>query len=124
MTDRLSRFTPNAPSLGRDAILFAAGRRSARASSTWKAAVALLAASQTITLIALWPTRPTTVVPVVSPPALTPVSEPMISPPSPPTNVWTVAAGPDLLDAPTPRTTVQFVPSDPPLTVRSGLPFE
>ena len=53
VTDRLSRFTPHAPGLDRDAILFAAGRRSARGSWVWKAAAGLLALSQAVTLVGL-----------------------------------------------------------------------
>ena len=53
--ERLSRFTPDSGSLERDALLFAAGRRSARANRGWIALAAVLAASQVLTLVLLWP---------------------------------------------------------------------
>src|SRR5579885_1926789 len=90
MTDRLSRFTPNAPGLDRDAILFAAGRRAGRGALVWKAAAALLAVSQAITLVALWPAHPAVVNPVSPPPpASAPAPEPPAPPASPPSDVWT-----------------------------------
>jgi hypothetical protein len=119
MTDRLSRFTPSAPGLDRDAILFAAGRRAARGSWLWKAAAGLLAVSQAVTLVALWPKPPAAVAPVAPTPAVAP--EP-VPPPSPPrSDIWTAATGPDVLEAPSSPSTAQFVQADPPLTVRSGL---
>jgi hypothetical protein len=53
--ERLSRFTPNAGALDRDALLFAAGRSSARPNRGWKAMATLLASTQALTLIVLWP---------------------------------------------------------------------
>src|SRR5262245_13822395 len=99
MTDRLSRFTPTAPGLDRDAILFAAGRRSARGSWLWKALAGLLAATQVLTLLALWP-RPQPAGTSVSPPAMVaPAAEP--APPPPPTSspgdVLTAGSRPDVL---------------------------
>ena len=58
VTDSLARFTPSAPGLDRDAILFAAGRRAARGSWVWKALAVTLAVSQLVTLVALWPKEP------------------------------------------------------------------
>jgi hypothetical protein len=56
--ERLSRFTPNAGGLDRDALLFAAGRGSARPSRGWITLATLLANTQILSLVFLWP-RPT-----------------------------------------------------------------
>ena len=76
--ERLSRFTPDAGGLDRDALLFAAGRASARPNRGWITLAALLANTQILSLVLLWP-RPTppeggltvaaAVAPVPSPPA-------------------------------------------------------
>lgn len=55
LAERLSRFTPDGSGLDRDAVLFAAGRASVRPNRRWKALVAVLAASQILTLVSLWP---------------------------------------------------------------------
>lgn len=56
--ESLSRFTPDAAGLNRDALLFAAGRASVRPNRLWKALVAVLAVSQLLTLVSLWPHTP------------------------------------------------------------------
>jgi len=56
--ESLSRFTPHGSGLDRDAILFAAGRATARPNRGWMALAAALAACQLVTLAILWP-RPT-----------------------------------------------------------------
>ncbi len=53
--ERLTRFTPNAAGLDRDALLFAAGRSSARPNRGWKALATALAGSQVLSLVVLWP---------------------------------------------------------------------
>jgi hypothetical protein len=54
--ERLSKFTPDASGLDRDALLFAAGRVSARPGRRWRALCAALTASQLVTLAILaWP---------------------------------------------------------------------
>ncbi len=58
LEERLSRFTPDATGLNRDALLFAAGRASMRPSRRWQALVAVLATSQLLTLVCLWPRTP------------------------------------------------------------------
>ena len=58
LAERLSRFTPDAGELDRDALLFAAGRASARPGRRWKAVAGALAASQLLTLLFLWPRTP------------------------------------------------------------------
>ena len=58
LAERLSRFTPDAAGLDRDALLFAAGRASVRPSRFWGALAGVLAASQLLTLVCLWPRTP------------------------------------------------------------------
>ncbi|HWB12127.1 MAG TPA: hypothetical protein VG826_23070 [Pirellulales bacterium] len=53
--ERLSRFTPDAGTLDRDDLLFAAGRASARPNRGWMCLSALLGASHVIALAVLWP---------------------------------------------------------------------
>jgi hypothetical protein len=57
--ERLNRFTPDAGLLDRDALLFAAGRSSARPNRGWMALAGLLLATQSLSLVLLWP-HPTT----------------------------------------------------------------
>jgi hypothetical protein len=56
--ERLSRFTPDPGRLDRDALLFEAGKASARPNRGWITLTSLLAATQILSLILLWP-RPT-----------------------------------------------------------------
>jgi hypothetical protein len=58
LAEHLSRFTPDATGLNRDALLFAAGRASARGNRRWQALVGALALSQVLTLVCLWPRTP------------------------------------------------------------------
>jgi len=53
--ERLSRFTPDAGGLDRDALLFAAGRACARPNRGWIAVAAALAAGWAVTVVLLWP---------------------------------------------------------------------
>jgi hypothetical protein len=53
--ERMSRFTPDAGGLDRDALLFAAGRGSVRPNRGWITAAALLANTQILSLVLLWP---------------------------------------------------------------------
>jgi hypothetical protein len=66
LEERLSRFTPDATGLNRDALLFSAGRASMHPSRHWQALVGVLAASQLLTFVCLWPRAP------LSPPHETP----------------------------------------------------
>ena len=50
--ERLSRFTPDAGGLDRDALLFAAGRESARPNRGWMTLASLLASTQALSLVA------------------------------------------------------------------------
>src|SRR4051812_29019628 len=101
MTDRLSRFTPTAGGLDRDALLFAAGRRSARGSRLWPVLAGLLLVSQAVTLCVLWPAElpaPVTAPAPVVPDAPVPIER---GPPpvSPPPDVWSVSTSPDLIQS-------------------------
>jgi hypothetical protein len=58
LAERLSRFTPDGSGLDRDALLFAAGRASARPGRRWRVVAGVLAASQLLTLLLLWPRTP------------------------------------------------------------------
>ena len=53
--ERLSRFTPDTGGLDRDALLFAAGKASARPDHRWVVLAALLANTQIVSLVLLWP---------------------------------------------------------------------
>jgi hypothetical protein len=121
LTERLSRFTPDGGALDRDAVLFAAGRASARPSRRWVALAGGLAASQLLTLVLLWP-RP--VVPDVAPVAESP---PTIAPapseepdPQPPAGslaswaLWQQDAG-GQIDLPPLRPVANLRPDAPPL---------
>ena len=123
VTDRLARFTPNAAGLDRDALLFAAGRRSARGSRLWPVAAGLLAVSQAVTLVAVWPSEPAKT-PIVAPvPTNNPPPE-SITPASPPSSdVWTARSDPDVMASPPPATG-EFVGTGPPLTAGSAFRFE
>lgn len=77
LAERLSRFTPDAGNLDRDALLFAAGRASARPGRRWVALSGALAASQLLTLALLWPHTPPTSPPVApTPPVAAQTAEP------------------------------------------------
>ena len=54
LAERLSRFTPDGTGLNRDALLFAAGRASARPNRGWQLLAGVLAACQVLTLVGLW----------------------------------------------------------------------
>lgn len=109
---KLSRFSPSA--VDRHAMLYAAGRASAKPSSFWKWAAALLLVSQSLTLgIGFWP-KAEVVPPVV------PVTKPAIVPDdTPPTTIdpfslLALSRNPDVQSK-----SVSFAPgpSRPPLSV-------
>jgi hypothetical protein len=123
-TDRLSRFTPTAAGLDRDAILFAAGRRSARMSWLWPAAAVVLAISQAATLVILWPRSPEVIVTPPTPAAVHPASELVLPPASPSPDVLSASSRPeDLQKEPAPASG-EYVSSGPTLTVASSLRFD
>jgi hypothetical protein len=125
VTDRLVRFTPNAAGLHRDALLFAAGQRSARGSRLWPAAVAVLGVSQVVTLALLWPNSPEPPATAPVAPAVAPAPELSAPPTSSPRDVWTAGSSPDVLAAPSgARPGEMFVTSEPPLTAGFGRRFD
>lgn len=54
----LGQFTPDQGKLDRDALLFAAGKASAKPNRPWINLVGVLLVSQILTLVLLWPTSP------------------------------------------------------------------
>jgi hypothetical protein len=111
LAERLSRFTPDAGALDRDALLFAAGRASARPGRRWKALAGALAASQLLTLALLWPHTPAG--PSVVPAAAVQTTEP--PPPSDPSS-WSSPRDRIFVgDQPTPAGGDSFVPDESPL---------
>jgi hypothetical protein len=122
VTDRLARFTP-AAGLDRDALLFEAGRRSARGSWLWKGLAGLFAATQVITLLTLWPRPQPAGTFVVPPPAVSPVTPPASPPSSPDPGLWSMGSRPDVLDRAVPAPAGEFVSAGPPLTAGSALRF-
>ena len=113
--DSLSRFTPSLGDLNRDALLFAAGRASARPDRKWPTLAALLALSQTLTLALLWMDT------AVPPPRVQPVVPPTFTAPSDPAPTvplifrdWRSALEETPYSAPV---TNDLVPDEPPLHV-------
>src|SRR5437879_2652445 len=117
--ERLSRFTVDGSGLDRDALLFAAGRASARPNRGWILATGSLVVCQLLTLTLLWP-RPATspLSPSVEPIATAPLTMP--SGPVPTDAVDVGLLNRQLLhsgaeDLPSPAVAGPMVPSDPPL---------
>jgi len=124
MTDRLGRFTPSPLGLDRDAILFAAGQRSARSPRVWKVIVALLLVSQAATLVLLWPSSPKESVVVPAAAVEVPVSEFVIPPPSNSPDVWSAGSPPEVVQSEKRKNeTGEFVTS-PTLTIWSAYRFD
>ena len=115
LEDGLSRFTPSLGNLDRDAILFAAGRASARPGRKWSAVAALLALSQALTL-ALLVTTPTPPRPEPSAPTVPSIpSESVILRPEA-VRDWQTAFD----EAPySPPAMDDLIPDEPPLHVSS-----
>jgi hypothetical protein len=125
--ERLSRFTPDAGKLDRDALLFAAGRGSARPNRRWVALAAMLASTQVLSLAFLW-ARPA---PPVGGPAVqvatgptpataheTALAQALANP-----GVWTARHSLEESDlADRPDDTVTFIESEPPLRALGQLP--
>jgi len=119
--ERLSRLTPDGAGLDRDALLFAAGRASARPNRLWQALAAALAVGQVVTLVLLWPRPPDAPPPPAVAPTPAPAVEPPPATPEPPRS-W--AFGPRLAnepgDLPPPAASGVLVPDDPPLRAFSA----
>ncbi len=118
LISRLSRFTPDGSSLDREALLFAAGRASARRGRRWMALAAVLAASQLMTVgLLVWPrSGPPPAVPFKAMPPIVAV-EPVLPPAAEVPGLLTlrdrvIAAEGNL---PEPAPTEPLVPAEPPL---------
>jgi hypothetical protein len=118
--ERLSRFTPDAGRLDRDALLFAAGRDSARPNRGWMTLASLLAGTQALSLALLWPhsspsaAKPT--VSIASVPAPYTAPEPPASLLSADPGLWSARRG--LLESDShdrPAGEMTFIDSEPPL---------
>jgi hypothetical protein len=127
--ERLTRFTPDAGRLDRDALIFAAGRASARPNRGWVALAALLAGTQALSLAFLWPhagpAQPGMRVPVAMAPAPRALGGAEISEPTEDPALW--SARHSLLESePTDRPaaveTGTFVESGPPLRAFASPP--
>jgi len=127
--ERLSQFTPDAGRLDRDALLFAAGRSSARPNRGWMTLASLLAGTQMLSLVFLWPH------PNSNPPAggltvavTTPAAPPLASEPRPfdASASLTVLSSRRRLTEPEsedrPPVNVNFVDSGPPLRASGPIP--
>jgi hypothetical protein len=119
--DKLSRFSPSSGGLDRDAIVFAAGRASARSRRLWPAVAGLLTITQTITLVLLMmPQAP------LGPPArngndLPPIPAVEQSPDSTSDNILQVRS--DIEHWPKETPVADPVPSEPTWTVLSAKGF-
>jgi hypothetical protein len=118
--DKLTRFTPTAASLDRDAILFAAGRASAR-SRRWPAVAGVLAVTQAITLGLLLLPRSPGQAPIAK--ETHEQSPPVIAPPLeyPPDGIIQVRSDPDHWPSEPP--VANAVPSGPTWTVLTSRVF-
>ena len=125
--ERLSRFTPNAGELDRDALLFAAGRNSVRPNRGWKAVTSLLTVTQALSLALLWPSPNLTTGPSATSVAGVPRSRQAPdhvgteADPLPPSvsSVRLCTRGSDLESRPT---DVTFIEQEPPLRAIAPLP--
>jgi len=122
--ERLSKFTPDATGLDRDALLFAAGRASVRPNRRWAVLCGILAASQVATFALLYWPAPEAVPGrgVVTPVANAPGSPG--APTAPPTELSTVFnLRAEAIDTegnlPSPASVGQPMPGEPPLTAVS-----
>ena len=116
LAERLSRFTPDGGGLDRDALLFAAGRASAQPRRCWPALTGVLAASQLLTLLLLWPRTPPAAPFVAHSPAVAAESPAPSMPPDP--SSWQALRGRISTlegELPTPAGEDSFVPAEPPL---------
>jgi hypothetical protein len=120
--ERLSQFTPDAGRLDRDALLYAAGRHSARPNRGWIALAAALASTQALSLALLWPqpAPPAAHVPAVaaSPMPAPARLEPATAAASDSPTLWSarhglLESGPE--ECPPPAKAVTLIDSGPPL---------
>jgi hypothetical protein len=126
--ERLSRFTPDAGGLDRDALLFAAGRNSVRPKGGWVTVASLLAATQALSLVLLWPRPNPPTSPSTMSIATVPIPQRALEHPSSeafPSAPYVLSARHSLLesDLETPPTAdVTFIDQGPPLRAVGPLP--
>jgi hypothetical protein len=121
-SEHLSRFTPDGTGLDRDALLFAAGRASARPNRRWLALCGTLAASQLLTLALLcWPTTPVPPMPNTAPMF---VDNPPAAPSSEEPSLWSLRNRDFTTEADPPRPTplANLVADEPPLHAFGAFP--
>ena len=118
--ERLSRFTPDPGRLDRDALLFAAGRDSARPNRGWMTVASLLAGTQALSLALLWPHSSPSVekstVSIAGMPAPSAAPEPPATGASADPGLWSARHGllrPEAVDRPADDMT--FIETEPPL---------
>jgi hypothetical protein len=119
--ERLSRFTPDAAGLDRDALLFKAGRASARPNRRWQAVCATLMTTQLLTLgLVFWP-RPEVVLPERSAVSMPVAEAPRAAPVAPYWQQRDLAVASDG-NLPAPPLSSQMQPGEPPLRAFGPLP--
>jgi hypothetical protein len=118
--ERLSRFTPDAGGLDRDALLFAAGRGSARPNRCWIGLAGVLAGTQVLSLVLLFPHPTPPAADMPAPGANLPAPRVAVKPPASEAGdspgLWSVH--PNLLESETEDRsagTGTFIDSGPPL---------
>jgi hypothetical protein len=121
--ERLSRFTPDRGALDRDALLFAAGRATARSNRGWIALAAVLAVSQGATLLfLLWPAHAAPVAPEQGSMQATVPAQPQAAPETETSTLWALERR--LLDSdslpPVLAAVDRLAPDGPPLRAFPG----
>ncbi len=120
LAERLKRFTPESAVIDRDALLFQAGRASARPARGWKMLAAALAACQLATLAMFWLRPVPTTGPAVVEPVRYPVEQNSPTPSLDPSE-WLArarqASGSSVADLPPAAASGPLVPDVPSLRV-------
>jgi hypothetical protein len=117
LAEHLSQFTPDASGLNRDALLFAAGRASARPNRRWQALAVVLAIAQLLTLVCLWP-RSAVREPLPAPPRMaepSPAVDPLDLPPFSAEETTPAGMLQVLTEQPDAPSDKPLVPAEPPL---------
>jgi hypothetical protein len=120
--ERLSRFTPDAGGLDRDALLYAAGRASARPNRAWVVLTAALALTQLLSVVLLWPRLAPSTTHIAVNVASLPAPPAALASPAPDslesTGLWSTRHNLSEAEAehsPVPAQAVTFIESGPPL---------
>jgi hypothetical protein len=123
-TESLSKLTPDGAALDRDALLFAAGRASARPNRRWQAVAGTLAACQLLTLALLWSRPVPPDLPVAATTSTdTPATMRPTEPPEP-ASLWELRAQAFASEGalPVPPPVDDLLAPDPPLRAFAALP--